>query len=172
MGDKQFADARINLAMDLHLGAMDKLNNSVHGLSKHLDAGRTPDPIFRIPGNATTLTLTNGQTSLLELGTPAASRFWRLTRFTLTGADDHTAAINLVAALYIGDSLQANLMQCIVPNLSVPSVNAWNDKFAIVKDRDSLFVNFTATGAVTNQVVTASATCWEYGDGIGQAQVI
>lgn len=167
---------RIQLGAEADIATSGELKDGLDGLASKLTPKRDPRPIRKPLANFQTMpaNLIKGQTFTLDLGTPGAGRIWKLTRVTVVGLDDNTAIANCVAAVYIGDisNAPALLTQLAIHGQGVPYTQGVNDKFAEVHDRENLFVQFTATGAVTAQMVGAVANVLEFPDCVIDAQSI
>lgn len=116
--------------------------------------------------------LTSGATVPLVVGRPDSGRTWVVTRVTVLGADDHTTVANLTAALYIGDPANISLGQCVMPGQAIPFISTQNEHAFTVHDREDLFLNLSASGAVTATNVVATIQAYEYRDVDLESQAI
>jgi hypothetical protein len=164
------AEADIATSDDVHGGFKDLRSDLVGSLSRQKPIMR---PLAKFITLGTGGGLTLGQTAILNLGRPNSGRTWKVTRVTVIGVDDHTAGVNLVAAIYIGDAAQASLTQVVQHGQTIPFTTVENDQAFVVHDREDLFVNFTAvTNDSTTSTAVVTAVAWEYPDAAISAQVI
>lgn len=168
------AEFRVALGATADLVSGDEHRAGISDLKRYMgeQLRGKPKPILRPLSAADTFTLASGGTGQLILGRPAAGRVWVVTRNNIVGADDHTTVANVVAGLYIGDEQSPGLVNCVRFAQAVPQFVNFNQHAMIVHDRETLFVQITATGSVTGQVIVANATAWEYSDAEFEPQVI
>lgn len=172
------ADFRIALGGTISAATTDEMHTALNGLkSDIIGANGKPKRIMR-PLSAAATSATNtlpaaaGDTFQLSLGRPSAGRVWVVTRIVAISTDDHTTVANLQAALYIGDPLTFGLSQCVRSGQALPWTTTENEHAYVVHDREDLFVNYTATGAVTATQLVVNAMAWEYRDCDIDSQVI
>jgi hypothetical protein len=168
------AKVRIALGGEFDAVTSDEHKSGLSALRDELLAGsQTQKRIMRpLSQSLTSPPTVQGQTAQIVLGRPAAGRVWVLTRLTVMGADDFTAATNLVASLYVGDDSNIGLSQCVRTATVFPFTTTENERAYVIHDRETLFVNITATGAATITQVVVNGLAWEYKDQDIDTQVI
>lgn len=171
------ADFRIALGGTISAATTDEMHSAL-GTLKHdlMSHSAKPKKIYRpLSASSAGLTVPTSVTSTpitLKLGRPSSGRIWVVTRIVMLGADDNTAATNLVASVYIGDEMNVGLSQCVRHGTTFPFTTTENEHAYIVHDREDIFVRVIATGAATTTQVSVNALAWEYRDTDIDAQVI
>lgn len=95
------------------------------------------------------------------LGRPPHGRVWNLLTLTLLGSDDHTTVTGTGALYTDCDSGNLSLMQCKIPNLSIPFFGSIGSKGSLwAHASGDVVVNFQGMGA--NQQVFAVITVDEW----------
>jgi len=168
------ADARIVLGAELDIASGSEVESGFAALRADMkSSGSKPKRIMRPLSQALSgLTMSNGNTQQLVIGRPSAGRVWVLTRVTVLGDDDHTTKANVVAAVYIGDDANVGLTQCVRHGTPVPFTTTENEHGYVVHDRETLFLNITATADGVTGMVSANCLVWEYRDSDIDSQVI
>lgn len=169
------ADFRIALGGTISACTEDELKGHLGSLKGELlEANRHPKPIYRPLANyANYGNMNQFDAHILELGTPASGRIWRVTRVTVLGNGDTATLTNVFGALYIGDPQNAALPQCVQNGTQIPFTTIENESAFIVHDRETLFLNVIAQGGASSGVtVTANAIVWEYPESAFDAQAI
>lgn len=158
------ADARIVLGGTLSVCTTDEMHSALGDLkSSIVESNAKPKRIMRpLNGSAAGGDFTTGDTLMINLGRPSSGRIWVVTRVVVLGEDDNTTHTNMMAALYVGDSANVSLGQCVKSGLSIPWTTTENEHAYVVRDREDLFVNFTAIGATTVSNMAVNALAWEY----------
>lgn len=171
------ADFRMQLGANINVVTEDELHSAldtaVTGLKGHLDSKiRDVRAIYRPLVGSTTLNLTNGQNQTLPLAPlfPSHGTMWYIRRIVIMGANDSTSVANLTGALYIGDHTNLLPSQCVQTGLAMPFTQFVSTNAAPVRSGESVYVNFTATGAVTNQAVVATVLVEEFDDRVKERQ--
>lgn len=144
----------------------DACDNLQGHIDKKFDMRRALAPIHRVLVGSTTLpAMVAGNTQVIEFapGRPSSGRTWAITRVTFTGADDHTAVANVLAAVYTGDPANPYLGGLILPGQAVPSVFTFNKDTVWVHETEAVFVQVSATGNVSaGTAVTINCSMLEY----------
>lgn len=171
------ANVRIALGGEFDIASGEEMAKGFNDVKRSWrDAMRRPKPIHRPLVKSTDASMVVptalGQSLVLTIGRPQSGRIWNITRVMVIGDDDTTAAMNIAAALYIGDSANVGLGQCVRHGQAVPWTTTENEKAYIVHDREDLFLRIVATGAATAKSFTATVTAWEYADDAFDAQAI
>lgn len=168
------ADARIVLGAELDIASGSEVESGFAALRAEMkNSGGKPKRIMRPLSQAVSgLALSNGNTTQLVIGRPSAGRVWVLTRVTALGDDDHTAKANVVGALYVGDDSNVGLAQCVRHGTAIPFTTTENEHGYVVHDRETLFLNITATADGVVGMVSVNCLVWEYRDSDIDTQVI
>jgi hypothetical protein len=158
----------------LDIATSGEIKEGVDSLHERLSASGKPKGILRPLSRALSgLNVVNiGDTVVLPLGRPDAGRVWILTRLTVLGDDDHTTKAGLVGALYVGDDANVGLSQCVRAGTTIPFTTTENERGYVVHDRETAFLNFTATAPNITGMVVANALVWDYRDSDVVAQAI
>lgn len=169
------AKAKIVLGGEIDVATGDELSNGLNGLRDDMKSSLSkPKRIMRPLSAAVQFAgITSGTSIQVVGGRPAAGRLWVVTRVTVIGADDHSTITNAVAALYVGDSSNVGLSQCVRPGQAIPFFDTSNEHAFIVHDREDLFINVTAvTADIAAGQVVFNALAWEYRDSDIDSQFI
>jgi predicted nucleotidyltransferase len=168
------AEARIALGAEIDIASGKEVSSAFDALRADMKGfGGKPKRIMRPLSQAVSgLALNTGGVTQLIVGRPAAGRVWVVTRVTVLGDDDHTVKANVVAALYIGDDSNVGLAQCVRHGTAVPFTTTENEHGYVVHDRETLFLNITATADGISGMVSANVLVWEYRDSDIDSQVI
>lgn len=172
------ADFRIALGGTISACTTDEMNDALGKLKTDMLAGNAkPKRIMRplsaaVNAANATLPANTGDTLRLPVGRPQAGRVWVVTRVVVLAEDDNSTHTSLVAALYVGDPVNFGLSQCVRHGVSIPWTTTENENAYVVHDRETLFVNFTATGSTTASQLVVNALAWEYRDVDIDTQVI
>lgn len=169
------ANARFVLGAEVDIASGDELASGVETLRGDIRGVGKPKRIMR-PLSASTaggfMPKIQGDVAQVVIGRPSAGRIWVVTRLVVMGSDDNSALANLVGAVYIGDDSNVGLTQCVRHGQAMPFTTTENEHAYIVHDRETLFLNVTATGAVTATQIVVNALVWEYRDTDIDSQVI
>lgn len=169
------ANARFVLGAEVDIASGDELESAVSAIRSDIKGSGKPKRIMRPLSASLTgaqVPAVLGTVAQLVIGRPAAGRIWVVTRLVVIGADDNSAMTNLVGAVYIGDDSNVGLSQCVRHGTVMPFTTTENEHAYIVHDRETLFLNVTATGASTVTQVVVNALVWEYKDTDIDTQVI
>ena len=172
------ADFMIALGGTISACTTDEVSGMLDQTKRDILAGnakprRIMRPVSAAATSATaTLPANTCDTFQLAVGRPSAGRLWVVTRVVVLAEDDHSTHTSLVAALYVGDPMNIGLSQCVTHGVSIPWTTTENENAYVVHDRETLFVNFTATGSTTATQLVVNALAWEYKDSDVDAQVI
>lgn len=168
------ANARIALGGEIDIASGKELDSGLKSLRDSMNGVLAkPKRIMRPLSVAQTFSgIAVGDTLQLSAGTPAAGRIWVVTRILVLGSDDSTAVTGALAAVYIGDPANVGLSQCVKPGAAIPFIDTQNEHSYVVHDRESLFINVSATAAVAAGQVVLNALAWEYKDRDIDTQVI
>lgn len=171
------ADFRMALGATISAATEDEvksaLDTAMTGLKGHIDSKlRDVRAIYRPLVGSTTLTLTNGQNQTLPLAPlfPSHGTMWYIRRIVVMGANDSTVITNLTASLYVGDHTNLLPSQCVVTGLQIPFTQFVTTNAAPVRSGESVYVNFTAAGAITAQPVVATILVEEFDDRVKERQ--
>lgn len=149
------------------------LDTAMTGLKGHIDSKiRDVRATYRPLVGSTTLNLTNGQNQTMPLAPffPSHGTMWYIRRIVVMGANDSTAITNLTAALYVGDHTNLLPSQCVLSGLSIPFTQFVTSNAAPVRSGESVYINFTASGAITAQPVVATILVEEFDDRVKERQ--
>jgi hypothetical protein len=160
------ANVRFSLGAEADICTTDEMHEGISSLRGDLrEIGAKPKRILRPLSRAVTgLSLANGQSAHLFVGRPAAGRVWIVTRLTMLTTNDFDNGTNVVAAMYIGDDQAVALTQCVLNAQAIPFTSTQNEHAWICSDKESVFINITATGANTVTQVVGNVLVWEYRD--------
>lgn len=170
------AEFRVALGATMDVVSPGELNDAIAGLQGHMDRNRPRDRALplRRPITASQQLVFAGATDppisipLVPSG-PALGRIWSVASITILGADDGTAVSNLKAAVYIGDSSNPILGDCVIPQQSIPFFDTFSYPDIWVQDQRDLFVRFVPSGAVTTNVII-NAWVMDFTDDTAQQQ--
>lgn len=168
------ADFRIALGGTISACTTDEMHSALGELKSSLiNSNAKPKRIMRPLSKSTAGgTYSTGDKVILPVGRPNSGRIWVVTRIVCLGEDDNSTHTNMVAALYVGDDANVGISQCVRHGVSIPWTTTENENAFVVHDRETLFVQFTATGATTVPNFTVNALAWEYRDADIDTQVI
>lgn len=161
------ANARFVLGAEVDIASGDELAAGFKAMRSDMAGMGKPKRIMRplskslVDGSLPTLL---GQSVTIPVGRPSAGRIWIITRIGIIGSDDFSPLTNLVGAVYIGDETNPGLSQCVRHGTVMPFTTTENENAYVVHDRETLFVNITATGASTVSQIVVNALAWEYKD--------
>jgi hypothetical protein len=169
------ANARIALGAELDIASGDELKSGLAAVRADMKglSNNKPKRIMRPLSQAISgLAMNSGDVVQLVIGRPSAGRVWVLTRITVLGDDDHSVKANALAAVYIGDDSNVGLTQCVRYGTAIPFTTTENEHGYVVHDRETLFLNITATAGGIVGMVSANVLVWEYRDIDIDTQVI
>lgn len=170
------AEFRVALGATMDVASSCELDEAITGIHGKLDKlGRQNRSLpIRRPISASQQLVFAGATDapisipLVPSG-PALGRVWSVASITILGADDGTAVTGVKAAVYIGDSSNPILGDCVIPQQAIPFFDTFSYPDIWVQDQRDLFVRFTPSGAVTTNVVI-NAWVMEFVDDVAQQQ--
>lgn len=153
-----------------------ELHDAISGLQGHIDKMRPADrrlPIRRPVTASRQITFAAATDAPITLplvpSGPSLGRVWSVASITILGNDDGTAVSNCKAAVYIGDSTNPILGDCVIPQQSIPFFDTFSYPDIWVADQRELFVRFTPSGVVSSNVVV-NAWVMEFVDDTAQQQ--
>lgn len=159
------AEARFALGAVVDVASGAEVNEGFKSLRGDLAGMGKPKRIMRPLSRALGgLSLSSGQSTHLFMGRPAAGRVWVVTRVTVLGNTDHDTSTNVVAALYVGDDQSISLGQCVLDAQPIPFTSTQNEHAWVCSDKESVYLNITATGSNTLTQVVSNVLAWEYRD--------
>lgn len=159
------AEAKIQLGGVLDIASGDELSKGFDRMHDAFASSGKPKRIMRPLSRAISgLALANGQSTHLFIGRPSAGRVWIPTRLTVLSTSDFDSATGIVAAFYIGDDQSISITQCVLDAQQVPFTTTQNEHAWVCTDKESLFLNITATAANTVTQIVANTLVWEYKD--------
>ena len=109
---------------------------------------------------------------IIEIASPPAGRTFVVTRVTVLGNDD-VSANQLIAAVYIGDTIKANPIQAVISAQAIPFTTTVNSKALIVHSTETIFLYVhDLVGNIGPEQVVANIQVLDYPDTFIAAQVI